>query len=46
VLHHLRDTGFEGSVVVEINTRSSSQLQRRTMCLESLRFAREHLAGE
>lgn len=45
VLHHLRDSGFGGSVVVEINTRSVSSLQRRTMCMESLRFAREHLAA-
>ncbi|MGC5615632.1 sugar phosphate isomerase/epimerase family protein [Georgenia sp. Z1491] len=46
VLAHLRDTGFGGSVVVEINTRSVSSLQRRTMCMESLRFAREHLAAD
>ncbi len=43
-LHHLAGTGFEGHVVLEINTRRcSTREERETDLRESLEFAREHL---
>ncbi|MCD4523287.1 sugar phosphate isomerase/epimerase [Nocardioides sp. cx-173] len=43
-LHHLVEVGFDGEVVVEINTRRcSSRAEREADLRESLEFAREHL---
>ena len=43
-LHHLVDTGFDGEVVLEINTRRCTTREEREFDLrESLEFAREHL---
>jgi len=45
LLRHLAVTGFNGHVVVEINTRRSGSARARDEDLaESLAFAREHLA--
>jgi sugar phosphate isomerase/epimerase len=42
-LAHVADSGFEGDVVVEINTRkATTREQRETDLRESLEFAREH----
>ncbi|MCD4532610.1 sugar phosphate isomerase/epimerase [Nocardioides sp. cx-169] len=44
-LRHLVEVGFDGEVVVEINTRRcSSRAEREADLRESLEFAREHLA--
>ncbi|WP_110180462.1 sugar phosphate isomerase/epimerase family protein [Nocardioides solisilvae] len=44
LLEHLAGTGFDGSVVVEINTRRCGTVEERVADLaESLAFAREHL---
>lgn len=44
VLDHLRQTGFSGHVVVEVNTRKSgSKHQREQDLAECLDFARRHL---
>ncbi len=44
-LHHVRDTGFDGEVVLEINTRRCrTRGEREDDLRESLDFAREHLA--
>jgi sugar phosphate isomerase/epimerase len=44
-LSHLADTGFDGSIVVEINTRRCSTKEERELDLrESLEFARDHFA--
>lgn len=44
VLHHAAKNGFEGQVVLEINTRTAgSRAAREEQLAESLRFAREHL---
>jgi sugar phosphate isomerase/epimerase len=44
-LRHLAGTGFDGEIVLEINTRKcSSREERERDLLESLQFAREHLA--
>ena len=44
-LQHLARAGFDGEVVVEINTRRcSTEAERARDLLESLEFAREHLA--
>lgn len=46
LLRHLAATGFEGHVVVEINTRRSGGARARdTDLAESLAFAREHLGA-
>lgn len=43
-LRHLAGSGFDGEVVVEINTRRcSTREERETDLRESLEFAREHL---
>ncbi len=43
-LRHLAKTGFDGEIVVEINTRRCSTREEREVDLrESLEFAREHL---
>lgn len=43
-LHHLAETGFEGHVVLEINTRRcATREERRDDLRESLEFARLHL---
>jgi sugar phosphate isomerase/epimerase len=43
-LNHLSSIGFEGEIVVEINTRKSgSREERQGDLLESLEFARAHL---
>ena len=45
VLRHLARTGFEGEIVVEINTRKCASREEREADLrESLEFAREHFA--
>jgi sugar phosphate isomerase/epimerase len=45
-LHHLVDSGFDGEVVLEINTRRCTTREEREADLrESLEFAREHLAA-
>ena len=44
VLHMLGSQGFDGSVVVEVNTRKMSPEDRRAALAESLAFGREHLA--
>lgn len=44
VLEMLGSQRFAGSVVVEVNTRKSSGVGRRSALAESLAFAREHLA--
>ncbi|MBZ5734872.1 sugar phosphate isomerase/epimerase [Nocardioides sp. TRM66260-LWL] len=45
-LRHLAGSGFEGDVVLEINTRRCADRGERLADLrESLEFAREHLAG-
>lgn len=45
-LQHLATTGFDGEIVVEINTRRCHSRAERTADLrESLEFAREHLAA-
>jgi sugar phosphate isomerase/epimerase len=45
-LGHLAGTGFGGEIIVEINTRRcADREERRTDLLESLEFAREHLAA-
>jgi len=42
-LQHLASTGFDGEIVVEINTRKASTREdRETDLRESLEFAREH----
>lgn len=42
-LHHLAQTGFEGDIVVEINTRkAATKADREADLRESLEFAREH----
>ena len=42
-LQHLADTGFDGHIVLEINTRKSANREERERDLvESLEFAREH----
>jgi sugar phosphate isomerase/epimerase len=42
-LHHLADTGFDGSIVVEINTRRCGSREERERDLrESLDFARDN----
>ena len=44
-LRHLARTGFEGEIVVEINTRKCASREEREADLrESLEFAREHFA--
>jgi sugar phosphate isomerase/epimerase len=44
-LRHLAGTGFDGEIVLEINTRKcSSREERERDLLESLQFAREHSA--
>lgn len=44
-LQHLAGTGFEGHVVLEINTRRcTTRAERETDLRESLDFARQHLA--
>ena len=44
VLKHLADSGFEGNVVVEVNTRSIGSRGARERALgEALEFARAHL---
>jgi sugar phosphate isomerase/epimerase len=44
-LRHLARTGFEGEIVVEINTRKcASRDEREADLRESLAFAREHFA--
>lgn len=46
LLGHLRERGFTGHVVVEINTRKAGGREARTADLaESLAFAREHLGS-
>ena len=43
-LRHLVGTGFEGHVVLEINTRRcSTRAERENDLRESLEFARQHL---
>ncbi|WP_183094268.1 sugar phosphate isomerase/epimerase family protein [Nocardioides stalactiti] len=45
-LHHLVDTGFDGEVVLEINTRRCTTREEREADLRaSLEFAREHLSA-
>jgi sugar phosphate isomerase/epimerase len=45
-LHHLVDTGFDGEVVLEINTRRcTTRAEREADLRASLEFAREHLAA-
>ena len=42
-LHHLATSGFDGEIVLEINTRKAASKQAREADLrESLAFAREH----
>jgi sugar phosphate isomerase/epimerase len=42
-LHHLAASGFDGEIVLEINTRKASSKQAREVDLrESLEFARQH----
>jgi sugar phosphate isomerase/epimerase len=42
-LHHLATSGFDGEIVLEINTRKASSKQAREVDLrESLEFARQH----
>jgi sugar phosphate isomerase/epimerase len=42
-LHHLATSGFDGEIVLEINTRKAASKQAREADLrESLEFAREH----
>jgi len=42
-LHHLGDTGFDGHIVLEINTRKAGTREEREQDLRaSLEFAREH----
>ena len=42
-LRHLAGTGFDGNIVLEINTRkTSSREERERDLVESLEFAREH----
>jgi sugar phosphate isomerase/epimerase len=44
-LRHLTKVGFDGDIVLEINTRKCKDLGEREADLrESLEFAREHLA--
>ncbi|HQY97673.1 MAG TPA: sugar phosphate isomerase/epimerase, partial [Phycicoccus sp.] len=43
-LERLADTGFTGSVVVEVSTRKVSPEQREVDLAEALAFARLHLA--
>jgi sugar phosphate isomerase/epimerase len=44
-LRHLATTGFDGEIVVEINTRKcGSREEREDDLRESLDFAREHFA--
>ncbi|ROS79052.1 sugar phosphate isomerase/epimerase [Cellulomonas sp. PhB143] len=45
VLLELAQRGWAGDVVVEISTRKGSEAERRADLVESLRFAREHLAA-
>lgn len=45
VLRHLRDTGFDGTVVVEVTTRkAASRAEREADLAEALAFARLHLS--
>ncbi|MCK6210027.1 sugar phosphate isomerase/epimerase [Georgenia sp. EYE_87] len=44
VLQMLGARGFDGAVVVEVNTRKMSAVGRRTALADSLSFARAHLA--
>ncbi len=45
-LRHLASSGFDGEVVVEINTRRcSSKAEREADLVESLEFARQHLGA-
>jgi sugar phosphate isomerase/epimerase len=42
-LHHLAGAGFDGHIVLEINTRKcATRAERERDLLESLQFAREH----
>ena len=44
-LRHLASVGFDGEIVLEINTRKCRDVAEREADLrESLEFAREHLA--
>lgn len=45
VLHMLGVRGFDGAVVVEVNTRKMSAVGRRSALADSLSFAREHIAA-
>lgn len=46
LLQHLVEVGFDGHVVLEINTRRCANTEERERDLrESLEFAREHLGG-
>ena len=44
LLEHLAGVGFDGHVVVEINTRKAAREQREADLLEALAFARLHFA--
>jgi len=45
VLQHLRDTSFDGTVVVEVTTRrAGSRIEREADLAEALAFARQHLS--
>jgi sugar phosphate isomerase/epimerase len=45
-LRHLAATGFDGEIVVEINTRkAATRAERETDLRESLEFAREHFGA-
>ena len=45
VLQHLRDTSFDGTVVVEVTTRrAGSRVEREADLAEALAFARQHLS--
>lgn len=47
LLGHLAETGFEGHIVVEINTRRSGTTKQRSGDLaESLQFVRDHFVTE
>ena len=44
-LTHLAGSGFDGSVVLEINTRRGDRRETERDLIESLEFAREHLVA-
>ncbi len=44
-LEHLAGSGFDGSIVLEINTRRATRQQREADLAESLAFTRLHFSG-